>query len=100
MSESLVISQPPDKSRRPRVVIIGGGFAGIAAVKALRHCEADVTVIDRRNITSFNPCCTKWQRLCLHLPMSPHRFGSCQRNNKTCRCCWLKLLGSTWDRDP
>src|ERR1700680_2828942 len=53
MSESLGISQP--QSRRPHVVIIGGGFAGIAAVKALRHCEAEVTVIDRRNHHIFQP---------------------------------------------
>jgi len=59
----LVISQQQDNSslpsdrgtRRPHVVIIGGGFAGIAAVKALRHCEADVTVIDRRNHHIFQP---------------------------------------------
>src|SRR3984893_15271947 len=55
MSESLGASQPPDKSRRPHVVIIGGGFAGIAAVKALRHCEADVTLIDRPNHHIFQP---------------------------------------------
>jgi hypothetical protein len=36
-------------------VIIGGGFAGIAAAKALRHCEADVTVVDRRNHHIFQP---------------------------------------------
>jgi len=53
MSEPLVISRP--KSRRPHVVIIGGGFAGIAAVKALRHCEVDVTLIDRRNHHIFQP---------------------------------------------
>jgi len=53
MSEPLGISQSPAK--RPHVVIIGGGFAGIAAVKALRHCEADVTVIDRRNHHIFQP---------------------------------------------
>jgi NADH:ubiquinone reductase (H+-translocating) len=55
MSESMVISRPPDKSRKPHVVVIGGGFAGIAAVKALRNCEADVTVIDRRNHHIFQP---------------------------------------------
>jgi NADH:ubiquinone reductase (H+-translocating) len=55
MSESLVISRPPDKSGKPHVVVIGGGFAGIAAVKALRNCEADVTVIDRRNHHIFQP---------------------------------------------
>jgi NADH:ubiquinone reductase (H+-translocating) len=53
MSESFGILQP--QSKRPHVVIIGGGFAGIAAVKALRHCEADVTVIDRRNHHIFQP---------------------------------------------
>src|SRR5579862_762031 len=55
MSESLVIARPRDKSRRPHVVIIGGGFAGIAAAKALRHCDADITVIDRRNHHIFQP---------------------------------------------
>src|SRR6266478_6201306 len=55
MSKSLGISQPPDRARRPHVVIIGGGFAGIAAAKALGHCEADVTIIDRRNHHIFQP---------------------------------------------
>jgi NADH dehydrogenase len=53
MSESLDIPRP--QSARPRIVIIGGGFAGIAAAKALRHYEADVTVIDRRNHHIFQP---------------------------------------------
>jgi NADH:ubiquinone reductase (H+-translocating) len=53
MSESLDTSRP--QSRRPHVLIIGGGFAGIAAVKALRHCEADITIIDRRNHHIFQP---------------------------------------------
>jgi NADH dehydrogenase len=39
----------------PQVVIIGGGFAGIAAAKALRGCDADVTLIDRRNHHIFQP---------------------------------------------
>jgi NADH:ubiquinone reductase (H+-translocating) len=40
---------------RPRIVIVGGGFAGIAAAKALRHCDVDVIVIDRRNHHIFQP---------------------------------------------
>lgn len=40
---------------KPRVVIVGGGFAGIAAAKSLRGCEADVTLIDRRNHHIFQP---------------------------------------------
>ena len=40
---------------RPRVVIIGGGFGGISAAKALRRANAQVTVIDRTNHFTFQP---------------------------------------------
>jgi NADH dehydrogenase len=40
---------------RPRVVIIGGGFGGIAAAKALKRANADVTLIDRTNHFTFQP---------------------------------------------
>src|SRR5499427_2234893 len=42
-------------SARPRVVIIGGGFGGIEAAKALRGAAVDVTVIDRHNHHCFQP---------------------------------------------
>jgi len=41
--------------RRPRVVIVGGGFAGIATARELRHADADVILIDRRNHHIFQP---------------------------------------------
>jgi NADH dehydrogenase len=40
---------------RPRVVVIGAGFAGINAAKALAHAPVDVTVIDRKNHHTFQP---------------------------------------------
>jgi NADH dehydrogenase len=40
---------------RKRVVIVGAGFAGVAAARALAHSEADVILIDRRNHHIFQP---------------------------------------------
>jgi NADH:ubiquinone reductase (H+-translocating) len=40
---------------RPRVFIVGGGFAGIHAAKALARAPVDVTIFDRRNHHVFQP---------------------------------------------
>ena len=40
---------------RPRVVILGGGFAGITAAKDLSTMAVDVTLVDRRNHHVFQP---------------------------------------------
>src|SRR5215470_15672769 len=43
------------RQERKRIVIIGGGFAGIAAAHALRHSDVEVVLIDRRNHHIFQP---------------------------------------------
>jgi NADH dehydrogenase len=40
---------------RKRVVIVGGGFAGLAAAHALRLADAEVILVDRRNHHIFQP---------------------------------------------
>lgn len=40
---------------RPRVVIVGGGFAGLNAAQSLKNAEVDITIIDRRNFHLFQP---------------------------------------------
>jgi NADH:ubiquinone reductase (H+-translocating) len=42
-------------SKRPQVVIIGGGFGGLNAARALRNAPVDITIIDRRNHHLFQP---------------------------------------------
>jgi len=37
------------KGGRPRVVIVGAGFGGLAVARALRNAPVAVTVVDRRN---------------------------------------------------
>jgi NADH dehydrogenase len=50
------IGPPPDcAGHKPRIVIVGGGFAGLAAAHALRHADAGVLLIDRRNHHIFQP---------------------------------------------
>src|SRR3954447_10267523 len=40
---------------RPRVVILGGGFAGIGAAKKLKDADADVVLVDRHDYHTFQP---------------------------------------------
>jgi NADH dehydrogenase len=60
---SVEISRPRQKAsdvkacqnKPPRIVIVGGGFAGVAAARALRRCDAEIVLIDRRNHHIFQP---------------------------------------------
>jgi len=54
LDETTAVVDVP-RPERKRVVIIGGGFAGIAAAHALRHADAEVVLIDRRNHHIFQP---------------------------------------------
>jgi NADH dehydrogenase len=38
-----------------RVVVVGGGFAGLQAVRGLRRAPVEVTLVDRQNFTLFQP---------------------------------------------
>src|SRR3974390_2613072 len=38
-----------------RVLILGGGFAGLVAAQTLKRANADVTLIDRQNFHLFQP---------------------------------------------
>jgi NADH dehydrogenase len=62
MSTMLLDNQPEQAAavdardpERKRIVIIGGGFAGVAAAHALRDADAEVVLIDRRNHHIFQP---------------------------------------------
>ena len=44
-----------DSAHRPRVVIVGGGFAGLSAARAFARAAVDVLIIDRTNHHLFQP---------------------------------------------
>jgi NADH dehydrogenase len=53
-AEAIAVIEVP-RGERKRVVIVGGGFAGIAAAHALRHADAEIVLVDRRNHHIFQP---------------------------------------------
>lgn len=38
-----------------RILILGGGFGGLVAAQTLRHADAEITLIDKRNFHLFQP---------------------------------------------
>ena len=64
--------EPPEERLRhaPHVVIVGGGFAGIQACRALAKSEVRITLIDKRNFNLFQP---------LHYQVAQ---GCCERRHR------------------
>ena len=48
-----MLSKPP--SKRPRVIVVGGGFGGMSVVRSLASSPVDITLVDRRNHHLFQP---------------------------------------------
>jgi NADH:quinone reductase (non-electrogenic) len=48
-------TQSNDNAPRPRVLILGGGFAGVGAATKLKHADADVVLVDRNDYHTFQP---------------------------------------------
>ena len=41
--------------RRPHVVVVGGGFAGLQCIRSLRKADVDITLVDRHTYNAFQP---------------------------------------------
>jgi NADH:ubiquinone reductase (H+-translocating) len=48
-------SKPTADKRRPRIVIVGAGFAGLTAAQRIARLPVQVIVVDRRNHHTFQP---------------------------------------------
>ena len=46
---------PTDSPKRPRVVVLGGGFAGLGAAQKLKGSDVEVVLIDRHDYHTFQP---------------------------------------------
>ena len=52
---SRTVESSGTEARRPRVVVLGGGFAGIGAARALKGVDAEVVVVDEHDYHTFQP---------------------------------------------
>lgn len=51
----IIRGMPAPATARPRIVIVGCGFGGLEAARALRHAPVDITLVDRTNHHLFQP---------------------------------------------
>lgn len=74
----------------PRVVVIGGGFGGIATAKALRHTGCRVTLIGRRNYFCSSPFFIRSRPPASRRPTSPGPFAACFAISPISACCSVR----------
>jgi NADH dehydrogenase len=81
---------------RQRIVIVGAGFGGLAAAKALKHCAVDVVLIDRRNHHLFQPLLYQVATAALSPAQIAQPIRAILRNQKNCTV----VLGEVTAVDP
>src|ERR1700749_482522 len=81
---------------RHRVVILGGGFAGLNAAQKLKREPAEVTLIDRRNFHLFQPLMYQVATGSL----SPGEIAAPLRGVLSRQKNTQELLGEAVDNDP
>src|SRR5207237_10320767 len=82
--------------KKHRVVILGGGFGGLAAAQKLKHVPVEVTLIDRRNFHLFQPLLYQVATGSL----SPGEIAAPLRGVLSRQKNTLVLLGEAIDVDP
>ncbi|MEN9846956.1 MAG: dehydrogenase [Pseudomonadota bacterium] len=51
----VITSDDSSATRTPHIVIIGGGFGGLAVARHLHESNVRITLLDRRNFHLFQP---------------------------------------------
>jgi NADH dehydrogenase len=77
----------------PKVFIVGGGFAGLSAAKALADAPAEVTVIDRRNHHVFQPLLYQVATASLSPADISAPIRAVLRNQKNCQVVLGEVTG-------
>ena len=83
----------------PHIVIIGGGFGGLAAARALGNAPVRITLVDRRNHHLFQPLLYQVATAALNASdiARPIRRESCGAK-RTAKSFWARLNRLTGSR--
>jgi NADH dehydrogenase len=78
---------------RPRVVVVGAGFAGLAAVRALARAPVEVTLVDRTNHHLFQPLLYQVATAGLSGPQIAAPIRHILRRQANCTVLLAEVLG-------
>ena len=82
---------------KPRVAIVGGGFAGVAAARALRRADANIVVVDKHNHHLFQPLLYQVATAALHPGTIAAPIRSVVSDQKNCRVLMNKVTSIDLD---
>ena len=86
-----------EPSGRPRVVVVGAGFGGLTAVRALHRQPVDIVLVDRRNFHTFSPLLYQVASALLDPAEIAHSIRSILRPLRKCDVRLAEVTGVDFD---
>jgi len=87
--EDSILTSP----KQPQIIIVGGGFAGLAAAKALADAPAEVSLLDRKNHHVFQPLLYQVATASLSPADISAPIRSALRGQKNCQVVLAEVTG-------
>lgn len=86
-----------DDTGRPRVIVVGAGFAGLNVVKRLKNAPLDVLLIDQHNHHTFQPLLYQVATAQLEAGDVAHQVRAVLRGQANARFLQATVSGVDWD---
>ncbi|MEJ2668170.1 MAG: NAD(P)/FAD-dependent oxidoreductase [Deinococcales bacterium] len=87
----------PTVRGRPRVIVVGAGFAGLNAARALRRAAVDVLIVDQNNYHTFQPLLYQLATAGLDVTDVAHQVRNIFRRQRNVRFRQGTVDGVDWE---